>query len=263
MDFVGLPAVFDCHVHVPDGVNLEWAPATAGVAAMFEHLRRVHVGGAVLMSTRALMAKTAGEMVQANWDLVEICRAAGQGFVPGLTVNGNWVDESLEQMRQWRGKGLCWVGEICGYLAGFTYDTPAWRRILEEATRLDMVMHVHCETDEMDRMAAEFGQTTFVLPHFPQRGGLAGLVEMLGRRDNVYFDICGSQFVRMGVLEAVVGEIGAGRVMAGSDFTGCEPATVIARVIFSGLGEEQKRQVLSGSALELLSRHGTVVALNS
>lgn len=259
MDFTGLPAVFDCHIHIPDGRNMEWAPAIADMPALLAYLRRVHVGGAVLSSTRALLTKSPAEMVEANHALVEICRAAGPGFTAGLTVNGNWVDESLQLMREWRGQGLCWVGECCGYIAGYGYETPGWRRLMEEAASLDMILQVHCSSQEMDAMAAAFPKTTFVLPHFPDRAGLADLIDMLRRRANVYFDICGSQYVRMGFLEAVVKAVGAHRVMAGSDLTICDPATVIARVIFAQIDDAQKRQILAGTAVELLARHGTTV----
>ena len=65
-------------------------------------------------------------------------------------------------------------------------------------------------------------------------------MEMLQRRPNVYMDICGNQYVRMGVVEWAVRAAGANRVLFGSDLTICDPATVVARVAFAGIDDDAK-----------------------
>ena len=256
MDFTGLPQILDCHIHIPDGKNMEWAPATPDIPMMMHYLRRVHVGGGVMMSTRALLAESAQEMVEANHSLAQLISQNRGAWTGGLTIHPKWLDESVSLLRFWRDEGMAWVGECCGYISGYRYDEPNWITLLEEAHRLHMILHIHCDTAEMDTMAGRFPDMPFVLPHFPSRDQMPALLAMLQRRANVYFDICGSQYVRMGYLMSMVNAIGARRMLFGSDFTICDPSTVIARVAFESMKESQKRQIFSGTLMELLKRHG-------
>ena len=108
----------------------------------------------------------------------------------------------------------------------------------------------------MDRFAERYPQATFVYPHFGNRSELPPLMEMLQRRSNVCMDICGNQYVRMGVVEWAVRAAGPNRVLFGSDLTICDPATVIARVAFADLDNEAKGAIFSLNTLSLLARRG-------
>jgi predicted TIM-barrel fold metal-dependent hydrolase len=137
------------------------------------------------------------------------------------------------------------------------FADSSFQALLRAGADLDMVLHIHCTADEMDNMAAAFPAATFVYPHFPDSPAkVRTLVEMLARRPNVFFDISGSQFVRMGVLELVVRQIGSARVLFGSDLTVTHPATVLARVTHAEISDDDKRRILSENVLALLDRHG-------
>jgi predicted TIM-barrel fold metal-dependent hydrolase len=149
-----------------------------------------------------------------------------------------------------------------GYIGKYAYDTPDWWKILDEAAKLDMIIHIHCTPAEMDRFAERYPQATFVYPHFPSRNELEPLMDMLQRRTNVYMDICGAQYVRMGVVEWAVRAAGADRVLFGSDLTICDPATVIARVAVADLDDQTKHKILRHNVLALLARHGVTFSFD-
>ncbi len=265
LDLSGLPLAFDCHVHVPslDGrFFFSWAPTVLTCHQTIRYLDRLNIRGAVLMSSQAAQAVTADQQAAGNRELLEVLRMHPGRFTAGITVNANWPQQSVEEMRYFRREhGFAWLGECVGYIGRFSYDSPGWRQILEEAAKLDMIIHVHCTAAEMDRFAERYPQTTFVYPHFPSnREALPGLMEMLQRRPNVYFDICGAQYVRMGLLEWAVRTATADRVLFGSDLTICDPATVIARVAFADIDQEAKRRILGANTVSLLARHGVEFA---
>lgn len=254
---------FDCHVHLPaaDGTLLEWAPATDGADGVMRCLNKLGIGGAVFMSTRAHLAHGPADLPAGNDEVAAFVATQRPGFTGGVVINAAWPEQSVAEIRRCqRQYGWGWVGEIVPAHAPGGYGSPSFQAVLRAGAELDMVMHVHCTADDMDKMAATFPAVTFVYPHFPDSDAkVRSLVAMLGRRPNVYFDISGSQFVRMGVLELVVKEIGAGRVMFGSDLTITDPATVLARVAHAGISDDDKRRILSRTALGLLARHGVRV----
>jgi predicted TIM-barrel fold metal-dependent hydrolase len=260
LDLSGLPLMFDCHVHVPslDGrFAFSWAPTSLTCQGTIRYLDRLNIRGAVLMSSQAAQATTADEQATGNRELLEVLRMYPGRFTAGITVNGNWPQQSIEEMRYFRREhGLAWLGECVGYIGKFSYDGPGWWRILDEAAKLDMIVHAHCTPAEMDRFAERYPQTTFVYPHFPSRPDLEPLMQMLQRRPNVHFDICGAQYVRMGLLEWAVRTATADRVLFGSDLTICDPATVIARVAFAEIEDDAKRAILGRNCLAMLARRG-------
>jgi predicted TIM-barrel fold metal-dependent hydrolase len=83
----------------------------------------------------------------------------------------------------------------------------------------------------MARLLAEFPKTTFVLAHLgdsPEE--VEERIALAARFENLYLDICGHGYQRMGVLELAVQQAGRERVLYGSDFTINDPAGVIARI---------------------------------
>ena len=73
---------------------------------------------------------------------------------------------------------------------------------------------------------------------------------------NLYLDMSGNGFERMGVLELAVETAGPERVLFGSDFTINDPAGVIARIQKSRLDEATRRKVLGDNVRRLLTEHG-------
>lgn len=260
LDFSQLPLLFDCHVHAPglDGrFAFSWAPSIRTCDEMVGYLDRLSIRGAVLMSSQAAQATTAEEELAGNCELVELLKRYPGRFTAGITVNANWPDRTIEAMRRFRQEhGFVWLGECVGYIGKYSYDVPGWWQILDEAAKLDMIIHIHCTPGEMDRFAERYPEATFVYPHFGNRVDLPPLMNMLERRQNVYMDICGNQYLRMGVVEWAIRAAGPSRVLFGSDLTICDPATVIARVAFADVDNNTKGAIFSRNTLSLLAKRG-------
>jgi predicted TIM-barrel fold metal-dependent hydrolase len=254
--------ILDCHVHLPSpGLNqtLEWEPCTPGIEPAVAYLRRCGVTGIVASSMRGLLAQTPDEASAGN-DEVALAARAHPGFIiPACQVNTNFPEDAMAELRRCHDElGMVWLGELCGYIGGYSYTSTAFGDVLQLAIELDMVVQIHNDSaGDMVRLCADFPQMTFVLAHLgdspeevEERIGLAA------RFSNLFLDVCGHGYQRMGVLELAVRQAGSGRVFFGSDFTINDPAGVIARIQAADFDAETKAGLLGGNLSRLLVEHG-------
>ena len=103
LDFSRLPLLFDCHIHAHslDGsFAWSWAPTPSMRTCedLVRYLDRLSIRGAVLMSSTAALATSADQEFAGNRELVELLRLYPARFTAGVSVNGNWPDQSIEAM---------------------------------------------------------------------------------------------------------------------------------------------------------------------
>jgi predicted TIM-barrel fold metal-dependent hydrolase len=107
-------------------------------------------------------------------------------------------------------------------------------------------------------VAKEYPDVAFILGH--SGGTPAGYVEAIEvaqRHDNIYLDLCRSEMSPVWV-ERLVSEVGADRVLWGTDFPFLEPRYLVGRLACTTLSDQEKRQVFGESAARLL--HGRDIA---
>lgn len=252
--------ILDCHVHLPSpGLNLEWEPCTPGIEAAVAYLRRCGVTGIIANSMRALIAHTPDEVAAGNDEMALTARAIPGFVIPACQVNTNFPGDAIAELRRCHEElGMVWLGELCGYIGGYSYNTTSFGDVLQLATEMDMLVQIHNDSvGDMTRLCADFPHTTFVLAHLgdspeevEERIGLAA------RFPNLYLDICGHGYQRMGVLELAVRQAGSGRVLFGSDYTINDPAGVIARIQAADFDAQTKTGLLGGNCARLLGEHG-------
>ena len=223
------------------------------------YLRRCGVSGIVASSTRALLAQTPGEVAAGNDEAAQAARAYPGFIIPACQVNTNFPKDALAELRRCRETlGMVWLGELCGYIGGYAYNTQAFGDLLRLATDLDMVVQIHNDSaSDMARLCGDFAETTFVLAHLgdsPEE--VEARIALAGRFPNLYLDICGHGYQRMGVLELAVRQAGSGRVLFGSDYTINDPAGVIARIQAADLDRTTKAGLLGENVSRLLHEHG-------
>lgn len=252
--------ILDCHIHMPfeKGGSNSWFPSISTIDEAFAYLDECGVTGGILSSSRCQSAETAEDIEAGNREMVRMVRRYPERYTGGVIVSPNWLGDALREMEFFRKEhGFVWLGELVGSGLNYTYDTPAFDRIIRKAVELDMVLQLHTKSDDMERMAKKHPDATFVMCHFPvNREEIRPRIEMIARNENVYFDISGASYVRMGALELAVREIGTERIMFGSDLCVCCPATVIARVEHAGLSEQDKENIYCNTLDRLLKERG-------
>ena len=258
--------IFDCHVHLPSpslGVSWEWEPFAPDLESALGYLRSCGVTHLLANTYRGEAAASSAEMVAGNDEIYRLARAYPGEIVPVCLVNPNFPAQALDELRRCHDEyNFVWVGELCGYVGGFSYDTPAFHAILQLAGDLNMVVHIHNDDAlDMERLCAQFPENTFVLAHLGESPeDVRARIGLAGKYPNLYLDISGNGFERMGVLELAVQVAGAERVLYGSDFSINDPAGVIARIQRSHFEDETKRKLLGENLVRLLHEHGWVGA---
>lgn len=257
--------IIDCHVHWPSPYLHfveEWAPCTPDVPAAVAYLRRCGIDAVVASSARALEAQNATEVTAGNDEVAQAARDQRGFVIPACQVNTCFESHALAEIRRCHAElGMVWLGELCGYVGGFSYTEPIFAEALTLATDLGMIVQIHDDSaTDMARLCASFPATTFILAHLgdspeevTERIGLAG------RFPNLLLDICGHGYQRMGVLEMAVRVAGADRVLFGSDYTINDPAGVIARIQLADFDEATRQKILGGNVQRLLMEHGLPV----
>lgn len=258
--------IFDCHVHLPSpglGVTLEWQPFTPDVPAAIRYLERCGIDRIVANTARGLLAKTSQEMIAGNDEIAQLAKCYPGFIEPACQLNTNFPGEAVAELRRCHDElGMVWIGELCGYFDEYSYNTPAFSEVMRLAGSLGMILQIHNDDDaDMDRLCAEFPQTTIVLSHLgDDPDQVRRRIALSGRYPNLYLDICGNGFERMGVLELAVETAGAERVLFGSDFTINDPAGVLARIEKSNFDQAARAKILGKNLVDLLDRHRSFAA---
>ena len=253
--------IFDCHVHLPSpGLQYtwEWQPNTPDIPNAVKYLKQCGIHRILANSVRGEIAKTIDEMVAGNDEIAQAAISYPNFIVPACLVNTNFPEAAFKELERCHEiLKIVWIGELCGYAGGYFYDTPAFSDLVRLAIRLNMIIHIHNDdVDDMGRLCTSFPEATFVLAHLgdePEQ--ITRRISLAAHYPNLYLDICGNGFERMGVLEYAVRIAGQERVLFGSDFTINDPSGVIARIEHSNLDIPTRQKILGGNLAHLLAKH--------
>jgi len=253
--------VFDSHLHCPgdDGDSGQWYPVTKTFDDFVAYLDRTGVGRGVVNSVRALNAKTPAGFIAGNRDVARHIEKYKGRFLGACQVHPAFPQESARELEDCRKQlGFVWVGEICNYIVNpYEYTSKNFALLVEQIVKLNMVLHVHTELDEMQYLIRTFPQATIVFAHFGdshEEENIFKRIDAVAAAKNCYLDTSGYGHDRMGVLEYAVKSIGPDRILFGSDFTVNDPSTVLARIHCAFLTEEQKLKILSENLQALLKK---------
>jgi predicted TIM-barrel fold metal-dependent hydrolase len=144
---------------------------------------------------------------------------------------------------------------------GYPITGPAYRPVWEYAhqRRLPVLLHTWGGTSTsapalVGGVAGDYPQARFLLGH--SGGSWAGhleAIEVAQRWPNVYLETCISRSP-FGAIEWLVREVGAERVVFGTDQPFVDPRPQLGRVAFAKLSDAEKALILGGNARRLLDR---------
>ncbi len=104
--------------------------------------------------------------------------------------------------------------------------------------------------DDLAALAARHPRASFIAAH--TGGDWESGIRAIRGTTNVTAEICGSD-PTAGVVEMAVRELGAERVMYGSDFAGRSFASQLAKVLGADVPEQSKRLILAGNLRRMLA----------
>jgi hypothetical protein len=173
-------------------------------------------------------------------------------------LNPNYPEESLEEIDRCVLKGG--MRGIKLWIACKASD-PKLDWIVERAIELDLPILQHSfdkatgnfpnesRPQDVAELAKKFPEAKIVMAHLHGNGrrGIAEIAEL----ENVSVDLCGSD-PEAGLLEYAVGEIGADRLLFGSDAPGRDFAVQMGKALGARITDDEKLKILSLNAARLL-----------
>jgi len=142
--------------------------------------------------------------------------------------------------------------------SSWTMDDPIWDPVYEFANDRSLAVISHtgpeetCQPVQVENIADRFPNANFVIGHSgnmePYR---TQAIQATQRFPNVYLETC-STYRQPGVIERLVSEAGADRVLFGSDVPLMDPRPQIGKIITADINNEEKRLVLGENAKRLL-----------
>jgi len=252
--------IFDAHLHIPsdNGENFQWHLVTRNMNEFVAYLDKCGVRRGVISSSWSNKAQTPEDYRQGNREVAKYVERYKGRFRGSCVITPFRIDEALREIEDChRQFGFVWLGEFCNYMTNYRYDTAEWTEVMNLAARLNLVAQIHATAKEMQYLAETFPKTTIVFPHLGgSRDDIFARIDIVAKHKNAYIDLSGSGIERVGILEYAAREIGADRVLYGSDFTINEPSAVLARVQNAFLTTDDREKILFRNVERLLAQAG-------
>jgi len=253
--------IFDAHLHIPsdNGENFQWYLVTKDMPEFVAYLDRCGVRRGVISSSWSNKAQTPDDYRNGNREVAKYAERYKGRFRGSCVITPFRIDEALREIEECRKQlGFVWLGEFCNYMTGYKYDSPEWTEVMKLAIKLNCVIQIHTDVQEMQYLADKFPEATIVFPHLGgNRDDIFKRIAILASHPNTYMDLSGSGIERVGILEYAVKQAGADRLLYGSDFTINEPSAVTARVDNAFLTPEDREKILYGNVERLLAQAGS------
>ena len=116
-----------------------------------------------------------------------------------------------------------------------------------------MIVNLHpMDMMQMAQTASEHKHIPFIFAHPGERTRVLENIDIMKKQDNVYLDISGTGILRYGVLRHLVNEVGAERILFGTDYPIGNPSAYVHGVLGEKLSDREKELILSGNAKRLL-----------
>jgi uncharacterized protein len=254
--------IFDAHLHIPsdNGENFQWSLVTRNMQEFVAYLDKCGVRRGVISSSWSNKAQSPDDYRNGNREVAKYVNRYKGRFRGSCVITPFRIDEALREIENCHKQfGFVWLGEFCNYMTGYKYDTPEWAEVMNLATKLNLIVQIHTNTREMQYLAERFPETTIVFPHLgANREDIFARIGIVAKHKHSYIELSGSGIERVGILEKAVKEIGADRVLYGSDFTINEPSAVIARVKNAFLTMEDREKILFRNVERLLAKAGNI-----
>lgn len=200
------------------------------------------------------------------WDRVRDCNNQalklkeiyGDFYIPGFHIHPDFPEESMAEIDAMHAKGIRLIGELVPYMMGYSkYNTPQLNKLIDYATTKGMIVNIHTmsDDDDMDAFVEAHPDTKIIAAHPGELSQLLRHLKRLKRHPNYYIDLSGSGMFRHGMVKRVIDEVGADRILYGSDFPTCNPSMFLGGILFDELISSQEKQaIFAGNAKRLLNQ---------
>lgn len=172
--------------------------------------------------------------------------------IPYAQLGQKGLDALERAVESWGFRG---VGEIMTDHSD-PLDHPYWIAVLKKAAQYKIPVLAHADPGPCARAAQEVPEATILLAHMGTGLGQfqaewIDAILMAKSHPNVYLEICTS-ILADGMIEDAVREIGAERVIFGTDSPLLDPAVQLAKITSAEISDSDKARILGANMRQLL-----------
>lgn len=180
----------------------------------------------------------------------------GGSYVAGCHVHPNHVEESKKYIDKFHEKGLNLVGEIVPWSNKMqnTYNSDGMFELIEYFTKKGMILSAHpTPPDDMDALCENHKNTIIVGAHPGEKEQFTRHIERAKKYENYYVDLSGTGIFRYRTTRKLIDEIGAHKVVFGTDYPICDLQMYIGAIAHDELlTDNEKSLILSENAKRIL-----------
>ncbi|MCM8769937.1 MAG: amidohydrolase family protein [Candidatus Omnitrophica bacterium] len=242
-------SVCDLHGHMGPiaGIHLPYCEADD----MAEHLRKRGVKRLVFSHHGALMSPDIGN--QASRLAVEKYPDLFRAY---LGFNPHYPEVFEEEIKTWTREVFAGLKFLSDYhLVKLSDDRyrPAWE--FAHSMKLPVLIHTwggsSFDGPEQIRLVARNYSSAWILLGHSCHGDWPQAISLVKEFPNVYLELCAVLDER-GILEKIVEEIGADRIIFGTDFPWFSYSYYLGALLDAEIGDQARRKILSENALRVI-----------
>jgi len=136
-----------------------------------------------------------------------------------------------------------------------TIAEPQTYPLLEAAAQYNMIVLAHTTPDECDQLMTAVPAVRLLMAHMGGHpyafGDWHRAVAVAKKHKNLLLDTASSQ-IDNGMIEHAVAELGANKILFGTDMPLLDPHTQLAKVAGAKISDDAKTKILGGNVAELL-----------
>lgn len=178
----------------------------------------------------------------------------GDFYVPGFHIHPAYPEESCAEIEYMYAQGVRLIGELVPYMHGWGQFSEAnLMTMLDEAEKRNMLVSYHTPfAYDMSRAIASHPAIAFIAAHPGDHDRVGEHIALMKQYDNVYLDLSGTGMFRFGLVKHLVNEVGADRILFGTDYPICNPRMYVQAVYGEDVPDSAREKILSGNAQRLL-----------
>jgi len=197
------------------------------------------------------------DMTRGNAEMVEVTARYPGRWYAYLTYNPNYPELGRAELESYDRRPSYAGLKFHPSYHGCPITGDHYRPALEFAAARQLIVLSHTWGGSafdgpalVAQVAERYPQVTFLAGH-SGHGQFAEMMEVARRYPNVYMELTAAYAVH-GVIEAMVEEVGAHKVLLGYDLPWFDPHYAIGCVVMAHISEDARRAILRENALRLL-----------